>query len=170
MLTVTFMDCGDQTMKINKKFASVILIALPIILGFIVYLLTSSQMKDFSLINKPSLTPPPIVFIIAWNVLYVLLGVSSAIIYNAENSINRKVSLGLYLANLFFNMSWPIIFFGYGNYFYSIIWLVMLIGITVLMLIYYYKVSKVAFYLNIPYMIWLPFALYLNIGVFLLNH
>lgn len=112
---------------------------------------------------KPPLSPPGFLFPIVWTILFVLMGISIYLV--RDNKDLRRI----YFIQLFINALWTPIFFGLNNYLFALIWLILLL-ITVTIMIYrFYEENKTSFYLNIPYLIWLFFALYLNTGIYLLN-
>ena len=157
-------------MKDNiKNYAVSILIALAV--GGFSVLLTSGNMNLYSEITKPALAPPSILFPIVWTVLYALMGISAAVIYNKEDSNADKVksALTVYGINLFLNFFWSIIFFNMRAFLFSFIWLVALWGVILVMIIRFYKIKPIAGLLQIPYLIWVTFAGYLNLSIFLLN-
>lgn len=131
-------------------------------LGFI-FSLISNPSKNFQNIIKPDFVPSPIVFIIVWIIIYSLLGVS---FYLVEKN---KRNVVLFLLNLIFNYLWVILFFNFKLYLLSFIWLLTLIGITIIMIYYFYKSDKLAGIINIPYLFWLVFASILNLSIFYLN-
>ena len=141
-----------------KKY---IQIFLPLILGFLVSLLTKNDM--YSNIIKPVLSPPAIVFPIMWTILYLIMGYTY---YKVDKS---KVINIFYYLQLFVNLIWTIIFFKFKLYTFAYIWLILLITLVTTLLINYYKQNKKIAYANIPYLVWLLIALYLNIGVAILN-
>ncbi len=147
-----------------KIYAKSILI--PIILGTIVGLITKNSM-DYSNLIKPVLSPPPIVFPIVWTILYFLMGVSYAIL-DSNNLIDKKSNL-IYFAQLFFNLAWPIIFFVFKARLFASFWLVTLIILVALMISNFISKKKISGILQIPYLIWCSFALYLNIFIYLFN-
>jgi len=118
---------------------------------------------------KPSLAPPNWLFPVVWSILYVLMGISAAIVWLSEDSPQRSKGLNLYVAQLIVNFFWSLIFFNAQAYGFAVLWLVLLWVLTLLMILEFRKVSKLAAKLQIPYLIWLSFALYLNIGVWVLN-
>ena len=141
-----------------KKY---IQIFLPLILGFLVSLLTKNDM--YSNIIKPVLSPPAIVFPIMWTILYLIMGYTY---YKVDKS---KVINIFYYLQLFVNLIWTIIFFKFKLYTFAYIWLILLITLVTTLLINYYKQNKKIAYDNIPYLLWLLFALYLNISISILN-
>ena len=115
---------------------------------------------------KPELSPPKIVFPIVWSVLYILLGVSNYIINNDRKEETANL---IYYIGLAINLIWPFIFFNAREYLLALIWMALLIFFVILMVIEYFRKNKLAGYLQIPYLNWLLFALYLNYNVFILN-
>ena len=96
------------------------------------------------------------------------MGISSYIIYESEDPEKNK-ALRLYFIQLFFNFLWSIFFFGFSMYFFAFLWLLVLIILIVLMIYQFHKISPVAAYLQIPYLIWCLFAAYLNFMIYQLN-
>ena len=142
----------------------VVSILIPLWLGFITGLLIKTDV--YSEIVKPELSPPKIVFPIVWSVLYILLGVSNYIINKDRKEETANL---IYYIGLAINLIWPFIFFNAREYLLALIWLLLLIFFVILMVIEYFRKNKLAGYLQIPYLIWLLFALYLNYNVFILN-
>lgn len=154
----TYTYNGDDMKKL------IISILIPLGLGFLTSLFINTNL--YMNIAKPLLSPPKIVFPIVWTILYILLGVSNYLI-NKESK--KEIPNLIYYIGLAINLIWPFIFFNLKEYLLALIWLIILIIFVILMLIEYYKINKKAFYLQIPYIIWLLFALYLNYEVFILN-
>ncbi len=136
-------------------------ISIPLIMGIIVSLFINTD--DYKSLIQPPLAPSSIIFPVVWSILYILMGISTYII-----SIKDEIPF-IYYVNLFFNGLWSIIFFTFKLRGFSIIWLIALIIILIIMIIKFYKINKKAGLLQIPYLIWCLFALYLNIGIYLLN-
>ena len=122
----------------------------------------------FDSVEKASLTPPAAVFPIVWTILFTLMGISAYLIWN-EKCKYRKVSLGIYAMQLLFNFLWPIIFFKYAQFDIAFIWLILLWLMVISMTVLFYNCNKKAAFLQIPYIIWLTFAAYLNFAVCILN-
>lgn len=139
---------------------------LPIIGGAIVGLITSGYM-DYNDIVKPPLSPPGIVFPIVWTILYILMGISY-FIATKDNNDSKELDQ-IYLLQLLVNFLWPIIFFVLKMYFTAFLWIILLIILVIVMIKELLKENKVSSYLQIPYLIWLLFATYLNLGITLLN-
>jgi tryptophan-rich sensory protein len=122
-----------------------------------------------STIQQPPLSPPSIVFPIVWSILFALMGIGTARIYLAPASNDRTRSLMLFLIQLAFNFFWSIIFFNLQAYGFALIWLIALWGLILWMIFSFARVDKPAALLQIPYLLWVTFALYLNAGVWWLN-
>ena len=154
---------GD-TMNLKKLIISIFI---PLAVGGLSALLTKNGMDAYKLLEKPMLAPPSIVFPIVWSILFILMGISAYLIYNS-NSTDDK-ALTLYGAQLIFNFFWTIIFFSLKLRLLAFIWLIILIILVILMIKEFYKINKTSAYLQIPYLIWLLFAAYLNIAIYILN-
>lgn len=120
-------------------------------------------------INKPVLSPPAVLFPIVWTVLYALMGIGAARIYISCRSKDRSAALRIYSGQLLFNFFWSIFFFNLQAFWFSFVWLILLLILVVLMIISFKKIDKTAAYLQIPYLIWVIFAGYLNLGAAILN-
>ena len=154
-------------MKIKDKSSLIIAILIPIAVGALSALL-SGNMQIYSSINKPALSPPGILFPIVWTILYILMGISSYIIYES-NDPKRKSALRTYALQLFFNFYWSIIFFRFNLFFTAFVCLLTLIFLIVKMIRQFYRIKPIAAYLQIPYLLWCLFAAYLNFMIFRLN-
>ena len=155
--------------KKYKYYIISILIALAV--GGLSALATRSNMNVFDEITKPPLTPPSAAFGIVWTILFVLMGISSAGVYEAlkNDKSMLRVPLSLYAANLAVNFLWSIIFFNMRAFLFAFIWLLLLLAVVLAMIIQFYKVRPWTAYLQIPYFVWGLFALYLNIAIYVLN-
>lgn len=120
-------------------------------------------------IEQPPLSPPSIVFPIVWGILFALMGIGAARIYQAPASNARSRSLLIFLIQLIFNFLWSIIFFNFQAFGFAFIWLILLWLLILWMLLSFRKVDKLAAWLQIPYFLWVTFAAYLNFGVWMLN-
>lgn len=149
-------------MKKWKVYFLSILITL--LVGLIAGFLTMNSMGIYSTINRPPLSPPSWLFPVVWTILYTLMGISVARYIIKTNIVPR-----IYVLQLIVNFLWPFIFFNLEAYLLSFIWLLLLIVLAILMIVEFYRVDKLAGILQIPYLIWLLFAAYLNFAIYLLN-
>lgn len=149
----------------------VISIAIALGIGGLSALLTSESMDIYSDIVQPPLAPPAILFPIVWTILYTLMGIGAALVWNKKEEQPKEVqdALIVYAVNLFMNFLWSIIFFNMRAFLFSFIWLVLLWVVILIMILKFRKVSPAAAYLQIPYLLWVTFAGYLNLAIFLLN-
>lgn len=152
--------------KINFK-RLVISLLIPLAIGTISGLI-SMPFMDYGELIQPPLAPPGWLFPVVWTILYILMGISFYLILETE-SYDKDSSYVLYFLQLLVNGLWSIFFFVFKLRLFSSIWLLLLIALVILMIIHFYKINKVAGLLQIPYLLWCIFALYLNIGVYLLN-
>ena len=120
-------------------------------------------------IQQPPLSPPGIVFPIVWGILFALMGISAARIYLAAPSLARTRGLRLFFLQLFFNFFWSIIFFNLQAFGFALLWLLGLGGLILLMILTFRKTDAPAAWLQVPYLLWVTFAAYLNFGVWMLN-
>ena len=141
-------------------------IVIPIALGGLVGLIIS-QFMDYNTLQKPPLSPPGFIFGIVWSILYLLMGIAYGILVYKGKS-NAEVSK-IYLTQLIVNLIWPILFFVFKLRLFSSIWIIILLILVISMVIKFYKKDKIIGYSQIPYLLWIMFATYLNIGVYILN-
>lgn len=145
-------------------------IAIPLLVGGIAGLLTRTGTQAYATMTKPPLSPPAIVFPIVWTLLYILMGISSYLIWTkTEGSSAGSNAKNLYFYQLVANFLWSFFFFNFQWYFFSFLWILLLWGLVFAMIKAFSEISKLAAFLNIPYLIWLTFAAYLNFGAWLLN-
>lgn len=162
-------------MKVNWK-AFIISILIPLAVGALAGFLTMGGMESFKTLNQPPLSPPAWLFPVAWTILYILMGISSYLIYvsettnkNTRENIGKSQALSTYGYQLIVNFLWPVFFFNFQWYFFSFLWLAFLWVLVAKMILEFGQISKIAALLNVPYLLWLSFAGYLNLGVWLLN-
>lgn len=145
-------------------------ILIPLFIGGLSAIISMNGMIAFKSVIKPSLTPPSILFPIVWTILYILMGISSYLVYTSS-AYKGKIdnALTVYGLQLGFNFLWSILFFNFKAYLFSFIWLILLWILIIITIIKFYKISIVSSYLLLPYIIWVSFAGYLNFGIYLLN-
>ncbi len=156
-------------MKINKKLLA-ICIAIPLAVGGISALISRNAMETFKGLNQPPLSPPAWLFPVVWTILYLLMGISLYLVLTSRSG-NTVIgqSVTLFGLQLFFNFFWSIFFFNLELYFFSFGWLIVLWALIFAMIVSFYRASKAAAFINIPYLVWVAFAGYLNIGIAILN-
>ena len=151
----------------------VISIVVPILTCFIIGLTASYFQQDairewYPFLNKPNLTPPNIVFPIAWSIIYLCIGISIGMIY-LSGSKNRRLLIQLFCIQLFFNFAWSFLFFYLQNPLLGFIDILILDICVTIYVIKSYRRNKLSSILFLPYAIWIYFATYLN-GYILLNN
>lgn len=153
----------------KNKLISIILIIFPSVIGFSSYLITSKNMDLYTTITKPPLSPPPMVFMIAWTILYILMGIAVAMYFSKRDKANITAGMISFFVQLALNFVWSIIFFNQRNFLLALVCLIALWLVVIYMTTEYLKVSRWAGILSIPYICWLSFAAYLNLAVYLMN-
>ena len=141
-------------------------ILVPLALGALVGFITS-QFMDYDTLIKPPLAPPSILFPIAWSLLYLLMGIGFGML--KVNGIAQDSAGVLYVVQLFVNLLWPVAFFVLKWRLFAFIWILLLDALVVAMAVSFYRRKKSAGLLQIPYILWVVFASYLNLGIVLLN-
>lgn len=154
--------------KINwLQLISIVLITE--LIGALGGLLSGNTGKIYTSSIKPPLSPPGWLFGIIWPVLYLLMGIAAYLIYQTPRTPGRKKATTLYWVQLFVNFLWPVVFFGFELYWISVAVIILLDVLVLITTITFYKIKKAAGCLMIPYLFWILFATYLNIGIALLN-
>lgn len=144
-------------------------LAIPLIVGALAGFLTNADVKEFMMTaQKPIFMPPGWVFPIVWTILYALMGFSAYIIENTQ-SHRKNRALTIYYIQLFFNFAWSFIFFTFGNYLFSFIWIIALLILVLATILEFKMIKARAVYILIPYLIWVSFASVLNFSIYLLN-
>jgi len=152
-------------MKKIKIYIKLILI--PVIVGGIVGLIISSSI-DYNSLERPFLALPSIAFPIVWTILYILMGVSYGIL-KSKQLTDSEIDL-IYYIQLGVNSLWSIFFFLVKWRLFSFIWIIVLAILIIIMILKFYNKDKVAGLLQIPYLLWVLFASYLNIAIYILNN
>ncbi len=149
----------------------IISILIPLAVGFLSSMLTMKSMDIYTDLITPPLSPPGWLFPVVWTILYILMGISSAMVW--ENRKNNPIAadrgLVAYGISLIFNFLWSIFFFNFRWLLFSFVWLLALLYLIIRTIYYYHKVYPLAAYLQIPYAIWVTFAGYLNLALWILN-
>lgn len=141
-------------------------IFLPIVLGSLVGLFIASYI-DYSELLKPPLAPPKIVFPIAWSIIYLLMGISWYIL--KKNDLADADDSLFYYGQLIVNLLWSIIFFVLKWRLVAVIWIIILTFMVYRMIVLFKRKSETSAWLNVFYLLWIIFATYLSIGIYMLN-
>ena len=150
----------------SKIKTYVISILVPVLLGAVVGFIIAGPM-DYETLQKPALSPPGVVFPVVWTILYVLMGFSFGRLKN-KGLASKDIST-IYYAQLIVNLLWSVIFFVLKWRFFAFIWIVGLAVLVIVMAVKFYRKDKIAGLLQIPYIVWVLFASYLNFSIYLLN-
>lgn len=168
---------GNKKIQIVKKrknldiFKLIVSIAIPLLAGFIGSMFTMSGISPwYSLLNKPLLNPPSWVFSPVWTSLFILMGISLYLIWSKNiDEKKKRIPLFFFTVQLFLNMLWSLLFFTLRNPLYAFVEILVLWLTILFMIMSFYKISKTAAYLQVPYLLWVSFAAYLNFMIALLN-
>jgi len=150
----------------NKIWVYIKSIAIPVIIGAIVGYVTMNFM-DYGELNQPPLAPPGWLFPVVWTILYILMGVSYAML-KIDGLMDDELD-SIYYLQLGVNALWSIFFFILKWRFFAFLWIILLLVLVLKMIKLFYDRNRVAGLLQIPYLVWLVFAAYLNLGVYILN-
>lgn len=154
-----------------KKLTQLLLcILIPLIIGgFSGYITSTSIIDWYATIIKPSFNPPNYIFGPVWTLLYILMGISMYIVLNHAKYADKSKLICIFSIQLFLNFCWSIIFFNFHSIGFALIEIVFLWMSIFSMIAYFYQSSKLAAYLNIPYLMWVSFATFLNYSIYRLN-
>ena len=142
---------------------------LALLVGGLSSVITQGEMEAFSALRQPPLSPPGWVFPVAWTILYLLMGVGMAIVWRKSDGERRRRAVTIWAVQLAANFLWPLLFFLWQLRLLSLVWLVVLLILVAKMTSEFEKTSVPAARMQIPYLLWLLFAAYLNLGVWILN-
>ena len=143
--------------------------AIPLAVGALGALL-SGGMSNYRAINQPPLSPPGWVFPIVWTALYLLMGEASyRVLTSGKEESQVKRALTVYGIQLALNLLWPIVFFRYQMYLGAFIVILLLWAAIFLTMRLFTQADETAGEMIVPYFLWVTFAAYLNLGVYLLN-
>lgn len=174
-----------KSKKISKTLVYIVSIAAALAAGGISSVFAMSAMEEYGALKQPPLAPPSWLFPVVWTILFVLMGVSAARIYiigrqdrsggtvrcGDDSNIGGQAAcaLRIYLVQLILNMLWTPLFFTLNLRLAAFVLLVMLLITVIVMTCRFFKLDKVSGILMLPYIAWLLFAGYLNLGTYILN-
>ncbi len=153
-----------------RPFTLFISILVPLSIGGLASVLSNEMMKQYHFFNKPPLSPPGWLFPIAWTILYITMGIASYyIVVSTAPKSEKLTAIALYIAQLALNFYWPILFFNYSLFLPAFFVLLAMLIITVICTWKFFRLSRTAGLLMIPYIVWTVFAAYLNLSVYILS-
>ena len=156
-------------MKIRWK-TLIFNLAVPLITGAVSGFLTRSAMQQYGQLNQPPLSPPSAVFPVVWTTLFLLMGISAYLVTMKRSDGLKSFDLpAVYWIQLIVSFIWPLIFFNLAIYGIALAWLILLIILVIYMIFQFHDITPAAGWLQVPYLLWLIFAGYLNAGIWLLN-
>ncbi len=155
--------------KIIKLVVSILVCQLAGVIGSI---FTVSNINTWYIdLSKPLLNPPNWVFGPVWITLYFLMGIALFLVWNKGlDSRFSKNAFILFIVQLVFNAMWSIVFFGLHQLLISVFVIIILWLLIFVNIVQFGKISKPAAYLLLPYILWVSFASYLNIAIYILNN
>ena len=141
-----------------------------ILLGGLATLL-GGKMFNFQNYKMPPATAPKILFPIMWSIIYIAIGVSTFLMWRDKEikSKDRKTNLIIYFIHMFFNVLWPLFFFRLDLPIFACIWLVLVVVSASVCMYRYFNANIVSGIIFNLYTLWLIYAMYLNLGLVLLN-
>lgn len=154
--------------EIPKLLISIIIVFLA---GAVGTVSTLPQITSwYAALTKPSWTPPNWAFGPIWGTLYILMGIALFLVWREGlNRKNVRIAVLIFAAQLIINVLWSLIFFGTHNIFGGLILIIILIAAILVNIIVFYRISKPAGLILIPYLVWVCIAGYLNYSVYILN-
>ena len=152
-----------------RKGALIANLAIPLAVGGAAAWLTRGAMAHYGEIVRPAGSPPAAAFPIVWTGLYALMGIGAYRLWIREPSETRRASLNFYAVSLALNFLWPVVFFCTQAYLPALLVLLALLGMVIAWVVTLSRLDRTAARLQLPYILWLAYAAYLNAGVWLLN-
>lgn len=156
-------------LQINWK-KLIISLLIPLAVGGLSAFLTRGNMKFYEKVEQPPLAPPGWIFPVVWSILFLLMGISLYLVWISKaHPQQKKTAFAVFALQLFMNFIWSPIFFNMRRYLFAFVILLILWLLIITMITLFYRISKPAGLLQIPYLLWVTFAGYLNLGIYLLN-
>ncbi|MCX6733305.1 MAG: tryptophan-rich sensory protein [Candidatus Peregrinibacteria bacterium] len=156
----------------NKKIIqSIVSILGCLSVGIVGALFTTPAIPTwYNTLSKPLFSPPAWVFGPAWTILYIMMGVSLFLVWTKKDgSDTKRMALYIFFAQLLLNAIWSPIFFGLQSPFLGLMIIALLWATIIININIFYKVSKAAALLLVPYFLWVSFATVLNFALWQLN-
>ncbi len=159
--------------QLRMSFVRYALVTVPsiVFLGFLSGKLANSGYENrwFLALSRPDIVPPGWVFGVVWTTLYILMGVSLAMILFARGAPGRPVALSLFATQLALNLVWTPLFFAAHQVTLALFLILAILALTIATTFAFARIRKLAAWLLVPYMVWLSFAAILNYQIDVLN-
>lgn len=162
---------GGEIMILHVNWKKLIIsLLIPFAVGGLTAFLTRSDMEFYSTLDRPPLSPPGWLFPIVWGILYFLMGISLYLVWTSRaRNHEKRAAFTIFGLQLFMNFLWSPVFFSMRRFLLAFIILVILWIFIIAMIIIFKRISRPAGLLQIPYLLWVTFAGYLNLGIYFLN-
>ena len=153
-----------QSHSIRIQLKTLLLcLVIPLAAGGLSAYFVRNDFRLYEMLERPAFAPPAVVFPIVWTILYLLMGVASYLIFTADcPERTRANAIYLYCLQLGINVLWPLLFFKLGALEFAFIWIILLATAVTLTVIFFFRCSKPAGILLLPYWLWTLFALILS--------
>ncbi|WP_300369255.1 TspO/MBR family protein [Brachyspira sp.] len=154
----------------NKKFIITLIISIIVclLIGFLGGIsVKADNFVWYNSLNKSPLSPPNILFPIAWSILYILLAISISIIINIKPLYKKAVII--FIIQLILNSFWTYIFFELKQPLFGLVEIIILDIMIIITILKFKSISKIASILLLPYLLWCLFASYLTFHVVMFN-
>lgn len=158
-------------MNKSNIFKLIISLVLPLAAGFVASIFTQDSIESgwYAGLNQPSFNPPNSVFGPVWTTLYILMGISLYLVWKEIPGTKREMAIGIFALQLLLNFLWSLFFFYFKDIEIALLDIVGLWIAIVAMIGAFYRIKPTAAWLNIPYLLWVTFAMVLNIAYYMLN-
>jgi translocator protein len=154
----------------NRYLKLILCITAPLIIGAISGIATAKNINNwYVILIKPNFNPPNYLFGPVWTFLYLLMGISFYIILQSPKHEIKKQAILIFCIQIFLNFCWSFLFFKYHWLGIAFIEIILIWLSIITMIINFYKINKIAAYLQIPYLLWVSFASVLNGSIWYLN-
>ena len=157
-----------RTFFVRNKKALIVSILLAEAVGALSALFVRGETDWYKGLKRPPAAPPSWLFPVVWSILFLLMGIAAYRVYLVD-SPKKNAALWLYGGSLAVNFLWPLFFFRLKALGFSALWLALLLAVVLLVWRRFRDLDQIAGKLLIPYLLWLAFALYLNIGIWVLS-
>ena len=153
----------------NRTVSVVLWVGVSLLAGYLSSLFQSlSSAEWYDALQRSPFTPDDWVFPVAWTLLYILMGVAAGLLWRVRSIFTRLLNV-IFVVQLALNFLWPLLFFGGQYYLAAFVVLLLLWGAILITMRLFEGIDEWASDLLIPYLLWVTFAGYLNLGVYLLN-